>query len=275
MDQGEEARRLRREEHLTIEQIRQRLGVGRDRVQDWLRDIPAPDWTRRPNAKDDLHARAIDLRNAGHSVPGIAEELGVSRSTAYQWTKHIPLVQDTAEAERRKRHSKMMTDARWERHRLDRDEQRHRMAVESAGMVGALGERDLLLLGSVIYWCEGSKSKPWRRAEQVHFVNSDVRLIRLFLRFVEAAGHCREELGYRVAIHETADHEAAVRWWAGQIGIDPASFMPTSLKHHDPKTNRRNQGEGYHGCLNILVRKSGDLYRRIESVIEVLEGPAG
>lgn len=174
MDLGEEARRLRTEEHLSIEQIRRRLGVGRDRVHDWLRDVPAPDWTRRPTAKDDLHARAVALRESGYSVPGIARELGVARSTAYQWTKHIPLVQDTAEAERRKRHAKMMTDARWEQHRLDRDEQRQRMAVESAGVVGALDERDLLLLGAVMYWCEGAKVKPWRPSNaRVEFVNSE------------------------------------------------------------------------------------------------------
>ena len=36
------------------------------------------------------------------------------------------------------------------------------------------------------------------------------------------------------------------------------------LKRHNPKTVRKNVGEGYHGCLRIDVRRSGDLYRRIE-----------
>ena len=275
MDMGEEARRLRAEEQLTIAQIRDRLGVGRETLEGWLRGVPAPEWTKRPTAKDDLRARAVDLRLTGHSVPSIARELGVARSTAFQWTRHIPLVQDTAEAQRRQAHARMMTDARWERHRLERDEQRRELLVESAAQIGALNERDLLLLGAVIYWCEGSKSKPWRRSEQIHFVNSDVRLIRLFMKFVASAGYRVEDLGFRVAIHETADPEAAVVWWAEQVGVEAGVFMKTTLKRHEPKTNRRNQGDDYHGCLNIVVRRGKRLYWLVESVMEVLEGPGG
>jgi hypothetical protein len=42
-----------------------------------------------------------------------------------------------------------------------------------------------------------------------------------------------------------------------------AAGNPT-LKRHNPKTTRGNVGEAYHGCLRIEVRRSGDLYRRIE-----------
>jgi len=274
MDMGEEARRLRAEEQLTIAQIRDRLGVGRETLEGWLRGVPAPEWTKRPTAKDDLRARAVDLRLTGHSVPSIARELGVARSTAFQWTRHIPLVQDTAEAQRRQAHARMMTDARWERHRLERDEQRQRLAVESAGEIGALDERDLLLLGAVIYWCEGSKSKPWRQDVRVEFVNSDLRLIRLFLKFLDSMAVDRADLVFRLQIHETADHEAAVAWWAEQVGVRPDEFRRTTLKHHNPKTNRRHQGEEYRGCLRIAVCKSSALYRKIESVVNGLCGPA-
>jgi len=76
MDMGKEARRLRVEEQLTIAQIKDRLGVSRATLEGWLRGIPAPEWTKRPTAKDDLRARAVELRLAGHWVPSIARELG-------------------------------------------------------------------------------------------------------------------------------------------------------------------------------------------------------
>jgi transcriptional regulator with XRE-family HTH domain len=46
-DLAAEARRLRAEEGLSVRQITQRLGVGRDRVRGWLRGIPAPGAPRR------------------------------------------------------------------------------------------------------------------------------------------------------------------------------------------------------------------------------------
>ena len=71
-------------------------------LQDWLRGIPPPEWTRRPNAKDDLRARAVELRGQGWSVNDIALELGVARSTAWQWVKHLPLDLDSDRARRKR-----------------------------------------------------------------------------------------------------------------------------------------------------------------------------
>ncbi|MFC0528174.1 hypothetical protein [Phytohabitans kaempferiae] len=77
-----EARRLRTDEELSTRQIRERLGVSRDLLNELLRGVPPPAWTRRPNAKDELRARAEELRAEGRSVNDIALALGVSKSTA-------------------------------------------------------------------------------------------------------------------------------------------------------------------------------------------------
>jgi hypothetical protein len=73
-----EARRLRVEEQLSAGQIRQRLGLSKDQLYAALRGVPPPAWTRRPNAKDELRARAIELRGEGWSVNDIALELQVA-----------------------------------------------------------------------------------------------------------------------------------------------------------------------------------------------------
>jgi hypothetical protein len=46
--------------------------------------------------------------------------------------------------------------------------------------------------------------------------------------------------------------------------IDPTQFRRSVLKRHNPKTTRKNTGDDYHGCLRIEVRRSMDLYRKIE-----------
>ncbi|MFD7879961.1 hypothetical protein ACFV5G_38800 [Streptomyces sp. NPDC059766] len=42
------------------------------------------------------------------------------------------------------------------------------------------------------------------------------------------------------------------------------SFQRATLKRHNPRTNRKNTGEAYHGCLIVYVTKSAELYRRME-----------
>ncbi|MFE9652786.1 helix-turn-helix domain-containing protein [Micromonospora sp. NPDC006431] len=110
---ADEARRLRVQEQLSVRAICARLGIGRDRASALLRGVSQPEWTRRPNAKDALRAEAVRLRADGRSVNEIAPQLGVAKSTAYQWVKHLPLDPDDAAAQRRRARSKLVTDARW------------------------------------------------------------------------------------------------------------------------------------------------------------------
>lgn len=265
-----EARRLRTEEELSVRQIQQRLGVTKVRLVEWLRGVPPPDWTRRPNAKDGLRARAIELRGEGWSVNDIASELGVANSTAFQWVRHLPLDRDTERARKKREHAKLMTDAQWAAFRERRDARRAAAHAEAAAVVGRLSERDLMLLGAAIYWCEGAKAKPWNPTETIQFVNSDPMLLDLFLRFLESRGHDRSSLRYRVSIHETANHEAAVDWWIERLRLPRDRFQRTTLKRHVPRTNRRNKGADYHGCLVVNVPKSRELYWLVEGVMTAL-----
>ena len=65
-----------------------------------------------------------------------------------------------------------------------------------------LSDREVVLLGAIAYWCEGAKSKPYRRDERVDFINSDPGLIRLFLAFLDLAEIRPQQLRYRLHIHE-------------------------------------------------------------------------
>ncbi|MEU5946961.1 helix-turn-helix domain-containing protein [Micromonospora sp. NPDC047465] len=265
-----EVRRLRTVEQLSVREIRARTGLGRNRVHELLRGVPPPERTRRPRAKDDLRSAAVELRAEGRSVNDIARQLGVAKSTAYQWVRHLPLDADEAVAERRREHSALMSEARWAAHREARDAAQAAERARAAGVVGSLDERDLLLLGAAIYWCEGTKSKPWRRDDRLQFVNSDPGLLARFLRFLEVCGIGRDVPGYRVSIHETADAEAAVTWWARELDLPVERFRPASLKKHRAVTVRRNTGDDYRGCLVITVPRSRELYWRIEGMIAEL-----
>ena len=134
----------------------------------------------------------------------------------------------------------------------------------AAAGIGNLTDREILITGAIAYWCEGIKSKPYRHADRVVFMNSDPRLIRFFLRFLEVAGVDPDDLILRVFIHENADIEAAQQFWAEVTGVSPSRFRRPTLKHHNPKTVRLNVGETYQGCLRVDVRRSAELYRKIE-----------
>jgi len=245
-------------------EIKEILGfTGNATMDRLLAGEPPPEWTRRPRAKDDLHAKARRLREQGYDYNRIAAELGISKSSVSLWVRDMPRPERLSYEECRKRAAEGVRRY-WEAERPAREARREAARTSAAAEIGTLSQRDLLVAGAIAYWCEGTKSKPHHQQNRVTFINSDPGLIAFFLRFLDAAGVDRAQVRYRVYIHETADVSAAERYWLEVTGADPAQFHSPTLKRHNPKTVRWNIGDDYRGCLRIDVQQSARLYRRIE-----------
>ncbi|MFE2880417.1 hypothetical protein ACFXG6_15910 [Streptomyces roseus] len=256
----EQAVALRREGH-SLRQIRDRLGVhNNDILGRLVKGEPPPEWTKRPNAKDDLRAKARELRLQGMTYDQIQVELGCSKSSISLWVRDLPKPEPRYSVEE---HRSRMT-AGLERLQEAREEKRQATKAAAEDELGAMTDRELFVAGVGLYWAEGQKSKPYARRERVVFVNSDPDMIQLFLAWLELLGVEPERLQYRVMIHETADVPGAEHFWADQVRVDHSRLQRSTLKKHNPKTVRKNVGEDYRGCLVIGVLDSADLYRRIE-----------
>ncbi|WP_459737574.1 hypothetical protein [Streptomyces sp. E-15] len=251
---------LRRAGH-SLRQIRDALKVSNnDLLHRLLKGEPPPEWTKRPNARDDLRARARELRLRGWTYDGIEAELGCSRSSVSLWVRDLP------RPEHRRTPGQAAAIARkgWEERLRVRDEERRRAKEDARRSIGELSPRELFLVGVGLYWAEGSKDKPYDRRENVVFVNSDPAMITVFLAWLDLLQVERERLRFGLMIHENADVRGAERYWAGLVGADASAFYKTTLKKHNPRTVRKNTGDTYRGCLMIKVLKGADLYRRIE-----------
>jgi hypothetical protein len=75
------------------------------------------------------------------------------------------------------------------------------------------------------------------------FVNSDAGLIRFFLRSLEAAGIQQRDLSFRVHIHESADVNAAQRFWQEATGAPAEQFTEPAqaAQPQNKKEERRRQ----------------------------------
>jgi hypothetical protein len=186
-----------------------------------------------------LREQAIALRLAGKSLREIKRVVSL-------WIRDMPRPPHLSYEESRKRSAAGVRQFR-EREYAHREEARTAIARE----IGELTEREILIAGAIAYWCEGEKSKPYRRGhDRGCFMNSDPGLVRFFLRFLDAAGLQRSDSIFRVHIHESGDVEGAQRFWAEVTGAPADQFRKPLLKRHNPKTVRKNVAEGYHGCLS-------------------------
>jgi hypothetical protein len=240
------------------------LGLaGRSTLNELLRGVPPPDWTRRPNAKDDLRDKARQLRAEGLNYNQITARLGVSKSSVSLWVRDLPTPPGLSYEENRRRSAEGVRRY-WDRERKVRQAHQANQRMTAAADIGDLTPREILIAGAVAYWCEGSKSKPHRQLHCVVFMNSDPGLIRLFLRFLDTVGISRTDLVFTVCIHESGDIAAAQQFWLEVTQAELEQFNRPSLKHHNPTTTRKNAGASYHGCLRVSVHRSSALLRKIE-----------
>ncbi|MFJ9717199.1 hypothetical protein ACIRPQ_14850 [Streptomyces sp. NPDC101213] len=242
----------------SLRQIRDELQVhNKDTLQRLVEGEPPPEWTKRPRAKDDLREKARELRQQGWTYNQIQAELDCSKSSVSLWVRDLPSPErprptDTSAAQRG-----------LQRAVENRTVAREELRAQASAEIGPMTPRELFLLGVGLYWSEGAKAKPGTN-RRVIFVNSDPSMIEVFLSWLDLLGVEPERRRFSVAIHESADVPGAEAYWAQRLGIDVGDLLKTSLKKHNPKTNRTNTGDTYHGCLRVAVLKSADLHRRVE-----------
>ncbi|WP_282796532.1 hypothetical protein [Streptomyces sp. CC224B] len=256
----ERAVALRREGH-SLRQIADALQVrSKGMLQRLVKGEPAPEWTRRPKAKDDLRERARELRRKGWTYNEIQAELKCSKSSISLWVRDLPKPEPRYTPEEQL----ALMNAGLHRLRAAQDEQRTEIKRVARHEIGDLTDRELFLVGVALYWAEGQKSKPYARRERVVFVNSDPSVIKTYLAWLDLLGVDPQQVRFRLLIHETADVDEAHRYWADLVRADVAVFGKPTLKRHNPRTVRKNTMDDYHGCLVVSVTQSAKLYLRIE-----------
>jgi transposase len=276
-DELREAALLLRQQGRTYDEIQEELAVSKGSLSLWLRDIPHPTPAQRARLTTghqlslplDEPAGDVEiarlLRVEGWLLREIAAALGVAEKTVCLWVRGLP-VPPRAMHGKTPEQAREMNRRRWDKELARREQERQAVKDAAGARVGALSDRELELIAVTAYWCEGTKDKPYARREMVKFINSDPGIILLFLEYLRRKGFGWSSLHLYVSIHESADVQEAVGWWADLIDVTPDQLGKPTLKRHNPKTVRKNTGNEYVGCLTISVRGSRVLYQEIEGL---------
>lgn len=226
-------------------------------------------------SKPEEKQKAIDLRTKGLSYNEILQSVPVAKSTLSAWLRDVGLsmpqrhqltVRKLAAARRGGEKVHVM--------RLERVARAVTEAEEEAKHWIAQGDF-LWLVGTVLYWAEGEKPKPWRGRTKVAFINMDVRMILLMREWLgRYCGRAGRDVCYELYIHEGADIGVAREWWSRQIGV-PQEDLRVRLKRPNPASRRKNVGSGYYGTMRIAARRSTLLNHRIVGWVQAIARHCG
>jgi hypothetical protein len=120
---------------------------------------------------------------------------------------------------------------------------------------------DLGDAGAILYWCEGSKNE---RDCRVEFVNSDPRIISLFMRYLRSKEITEARIRIRMGLHVQDDEHSCRSFWKAITGLKDSNFITTTVK--EPSVSKKPLPYG-----TVTIRyNSLELLREIKREIEGL-----
>lgn len=219
--------------------------------------------------------RAIQLRREGKTYSEILAEVPVAKSTLSEWLKSVQLAKSQKQRITKKRKEAALRGA------LSRRKTRltEVKALEHKGLaeIDRISNRELWLIGIALYWAEGSKQHDHSPSTGIAFANSDSRMASVFLRWLEQMEVSSSEIYFELYVHEIrrSDAPAFRLWWIKQLGISPKQLDRIYFKKGNPKTNRKNIADLYHGLIRIKVNSSTVLNRRISGWVHGIVASLG
>ncbi len=214
-------------------------------------------------AKTELKQEAIKLRKKGKTYSEILEEVPVAKSTLSLWLKEVNLSKSQKQRITKKRIEASRRGAK------KRKEQRIEITKviyeKSEKEIGKLSKRELWLIGIALYWAEGTKERDYRPGPCIDFINSDPYIILIFLKWLtDVCDIDKERIILRLFIHENNKYRLnnVIDYWLLLTGFSKIDYV--YFKKHSVKTTRKKVTNSvYYGGLNVRVRKSSELVRKI------------
>lgn len=225
--------------------------------------------------KMEAKKKAIQLRKEGKTYSEILNIVPVAKSTLSEWLKSVQLAKPQKQRITRKKKEAALRGAQARRHTRVSEVQ----MLERSGLVevGKISARELWLIGVALYWAEGSKQYEHSPSTGIMFANSDSRMVLVFLKWLGEMKIPASAIFFELYVHETRKSEAQMfkRWWARELKVPSSRINRIYFKKGNPKTNRKNIADLYHGLIRIKVNSSTTLNRRISGWVHGIVASLG
>lgn len=188
------------------------------------------------------------LRKLGRSYPEIGKKLGIGKSSVAYHARKINIDQRYLQRWKdRRKTSKMVSSRNWKKAYL-----------KVRGKFEKISKRDLRLIGSMLYWAEGSK-------KDFSFSNTDANMVTLFLRSIRKGFDVKNsDIKISIRVYEDLNVHECLKYWS--VITDISLTKKTSV--NILKGSKR--GKLKYGMCRIRIKKGGQLFKEIFSIVKII-----
>ena len=214
---------------------------------------------------------AIILRKRGYSYSRILKKLGMtSKGTLSHWFKDIVLPEKTQK--KLKNDYKINTVkalAKFNKNRSKIILKENRQALlKGKKDIKIMDRNHLLILGSALYWGEGTKYVG--RSPSLIFTNSDPDMIKVYMKFLRRGLLIKEmDIKAGIHIHPYVDVKKSREFWSKVTGLARDVFYIVNVTSSASRNKRPSRKLPY-GMAVIKVNRRKVFYT-VMGMIEVLK----
>lgn len=213
-----------------------------------------------------VRTKAIFLRKTGKSYSEISQLLNISKSTLHYWLRNIILASEQEELINLKRLNSAKKGGNIRK--LQRINQTDKIINKAKTDIKKLNKYELFLIGIALYWAEGAKQKKHNVSERVCFANSDVKMVKIFLTWLDKICNIKHsEITFQLYLHSKTDKKIVLDYWIKQLKVSENEIR-IYLKKHKISPNRKNHDKSYVGLMRLIVKRSTNLNRKIHGWIQ-------
>lgn len=183
-------------------------------------------------------SKAIKLRLGGKSYSEIQKLLGgISKSTLSNWLGNIILSSEAQGIIKKRFREKSLVGL------LNRNknqtylavERKRKIQLEAMTEINKISKENLFFIGLALYWAEGYKRPIIKNGREVTYhpislTNSDVKLIKIFLEFLQKICNVPiEKIKANIRIFKHLNEQEVLNYWIKETGIPKQNFTKTYL----------------------------------------------
>lgn len=221
--------------------------------------------------------QALKLRLLGKSYNQITAALGVPKSTLAGWFTGLEL-SAKAKVLLQKRVAEGSVAGLIKRNKLQTHLAQQKAKVirnEAEKEIGTLSKKELLILGSALYWGEGYKRAIIKNGKErtyhpVSLSNSDPKLVVIFLKFLRdicIVDESKIHAGLRIYQHQNSEH--LLNYWSALTKIPKERFEKFYYGVSKSSLGKRPFNILPYGTIQIRINSTA-LYHKIMGWIEGL-----
>jgi hypothetical protein len=185
-----------------------------------------------------------ELRKKGFSIPEIAKQEQISKSTVLRRVQGIEILPEHKQRWLgRKNASKIISERSWN------------SAIEKGReLLPEVFDEHLALIAASLYWAEGAKN-------DFSFTNSDPNMVKVFVSILRKTFLVKDEdFKISLRLYEDLDKSDCIKFWSAIVGVNLANNVSIHT------LNGSKKGKLKYGMCRVRVKKGGLLLKTIFAI---------